>query len=280
MEEEETTKKASEDSADSNNDNEENDSTMSILEHLEELRNRLIKIFIAAALGFSVCYWMSKWLFDLLMKPLVDVLLLEEGGKLIFTGLTEGFFTYLKVGIIAGLFLVSPYIIYQLWAFVAPGLFKKEKKLLIPISIISSIFFVGGAGFGYFVVFPFGFKFLISNFTSEHVMAMPSIKEFLSLATKMLIAFGIIFELPLVIFILSRIGIVNYKMLRKYQKYAILGTFVIGAMLTPPDVITQAMMAGPLILLYEISIWVSYFFGKKKKIEDDDDLDDVEINPT
>lgn len=279
MEEEETTKTNSEDSADSSNGNEEDSSSMSILEHLEELRNRLIKIFIAAALGFSVCYWMSKWLFDLLMKPLVEVLNVE-GGKLIFTGLTEGFFTYLKVGIIAGLFLASPYIIYQLWAFVAPGLFKRERRLLIPVSIISSIFFVGGAGFGYFVVFPFGFKFLISNFTSEHIQAMPSIKEYLSLATKMLIAFGIIFELPLVIFILSRIGIVNHKMLRKYQKYAILGTFVVGAMLTPPDVITQAMMAGPLILLYEISIWVSYFFGKKKKIEDDDDLDDVEISPT
>jgi sec-independent protein translocase protein TatC len=279
LEEEETTKKASEESADNNNGNDEDFSSMSILEHLEEFRNILIKIFIAAALGFSVCYWMSEWLFYLLMQPLIDALP-EDGGKLIFTGVTEGFFTYLKVGIIAGIFLVSPYIIYQLWAFVAPGLFKKEKRLLIPVSIISSIFFVGGAGFGYFVVFPFGFKFLIGNFSSEYVQAMPSIKEFLSLATKMLIAFGIIFELPLVIFILARLGIVDHKMLRKYQKYAILGTFVVGAMLTPPDVITQAMMAGPLILLYEISIWVSYFFGKKKKVEDEDDLDDKEIDPT
>lgn len=256
------------------------DSTMSILEHLEELRNRLIKIFIAAAFGFSVCYWMSEWIFFLLMKPLVAAL--PEGNKLIFTGVTEGFFTYLKVGIIAGIFLVSPYIIYQIWAFVAPGLFKKEKHILIPISIISAVFFVGGALFGYFVVFPFGFQFLIGKFSSEFVQAMPSIKEFLSLATKMLIAFGIIFELPLVILVLARLGIVNHKMLRKYQKYAILATFVVGAMLTPPDVITQAMMAGPLIILYEISIWVSYFFGKKKKIVDDEngeDSDEKAIEP-
>jgi len=271
LEEKDKNKNNGEETNKRENNEEMEGSTMSILDHLEELRNRLIKIFIASALGFAVCYWMSEWLFSLLMKPLLDAL---PGKKLIFTGVTEGFFTYLKVGIIAGIFLVSPYIIYQIWAFVAPGLFKKEKKILIPISIISAVFFVGGALFGYFVVFPYGFQFLIGKFSSEFVQAMPSIKEFLSLATKMLIAFGIIFELPLVILVLSRLGIVNHKMLRKYQKYAILATFVVGAMLTPPDVITQAMMAGPLIILYEISIWVSYFFGKKKEPVDDEDTED------
>jgi sec-independent protein translocase protein TatC len=275
---EKDTANSNEDTSKKDNGETGNDATMSILEHLEELRNRLIKIFIAAAFGFSVCYWMSEWIFFLLMKPLVAAL--PEGNKLIFTGVTEGFFTYLKVGIIAGIFLVSPYIIYQIWAFVAPGLFKKEKHILIPISIVSAVFFVGGALFGYFVVFPFGFQFLIGKFSSEFVQAMPSIKEFLSLATKMLIAFGIIFELPLVILVLARLGIVDHKMLRKYQKYAILAIFVVGAMLTPPDVITQAMMAGPLIILYEISIWVSYFFGKKKKtIDDEEDEDDKALEP-
>ncbi|MBN1571866.1 MAG: twin-arginine translocase subunit TatC [Deltaproteobacteria bacterium] len=251
---------------------------MSIIEHLEELRTRLIKILIASALGFAVCYWMSEWLFSLLMKPLLDAL---PGKTLIFTGVTEGFFTYLKVGIIAGIFLAAPYIIYQIWAFVAPGLFKREKKILIPISIISAVFFVGGALFGYFVVFPFGFQFLIGKFSSDVIQAMPSIKEYLSLATKMLIAFGVIFELPLVIFVLARIGIVDHKFLRKYRKYAILGAFIVGAILTPPDVITQLMMAGPLIVLYEISIWVAYFFGKKKKVLDDDEeeKDDKAIEP-
>lgn len=260
------------------NENEMEGSTMSIIEHLEELRTRLIKILIASALGFAVCYWMSEWLFSLLMKPLLDAL---PGKTLIFTGVTEGFFTYLKVGIIAGIFLAAPYIIYQIWAFVAPGLFKREKKILIPISIISAVFFVGGALFGYFVVFPFGFQFLIGKFSSDVIQAMPSIKEYLSLATKMLIAFGVIFELPLVIFVLARIGIVDHKFLRKYRKYAILGAFIVGAILTPPDVITQLMMAGPLIVLYEISIWVAYFFGKKKKVLDDDEeeKDDKAIEP-
>ncbi len=237
---------------------------MSILEHLEELRNRLIKIFIAAAFGFAACYWQAEEILKILMQPLVDVL--PEGTTLIFTGLTEGFFTEIKVGFLAGIFLTSPYILYQIWAFVSPALYKKERTMLIPVAFFSALFFVGGACFGYFLVFPYGFKFLVGIFETDIIRPLPSIKEYLSLATKMLIAFGVVFELPLVVLVLSRMGLITHKMMRKYQKYAILAIFIVAAILTPPDVFTQLMMAAPLIVLYEISIWVAYFFGKKKEL--------------
>ena len=247
---------------------------MSILEHLEELRNRLLKIIVAAALGFAACYWKAADIYGFIMQPLVDTL--PEGTNLIYTGVTEGFFTYLKVGLLAGVFLASPFILYQIWAFVSPGLYKKEQKILIPVAIISAILFVGGAGFGYFVVFPWGFKFLIGNYASEIIKPMPSIKEYLSLAAKLLIAFGIVFEMPLAVLVLSRLGLVTHKMMLKYFRYALLGIFVVCAMLTPPDVITQLMMAGPLIILYGISIVVAYFFGKKPaEVADDDDEDET-----
>jgi sec-independent protein translocase protein TatC len=255
----------------------ENGATMSILEHLEELRSRLLKIIVAVALGFAPCYWMSEYIFYLIMKPLVETL--PEGSNLIFTGVTEAFFTYLKVGIFAGAFLVSPYILYQVWGFIAPGLYKKERNLLFPVALISAVLFVGGACFGYFVVFPVGFEFLIlknTELTSEFIKPMPSIKEYLSLAAKLLIAFGVIFEMPLATLVLARLGLVTHKMMIKYFRYALLVMFVVGAMLTPPDVVTQLMMAGPLIVLYGISIIVAYFFGKKPaQVEDDDDEDET-----
>jgi sec-independent protein translocase protein TatC len=243
---------------------------MSILEHLEELRSRLIKILISAAIGFSIAYYFSETIFRYLTKPLTDVL--PKGTSLIFTSITEAFFTYLKVGLLAGVFIASPFILYQIWAFISPGLYKKERRALIPVTFISVLLFIGGAAFGYFVVFPFGFKFLISNYTTEMIKPMPTMREYFSLVTWMLLAFGAIFELPVVIYLLSRFGIVNYKGLRKFRRYAILGAFILGAILTPtPDIFNQSMMAGPLIILYEISIWVAYFFGKKPQTPVDEE---------
>jgi sec-independent protein translocase protein TatC len=251
-------------------ENNNGDVTMSILEHLEELRSRLVKILVAAAVGFGIGYYFSETLFGYLIKPLTDVL--PEGTSLIFTSVTEAFFTYLKVGLLAGVFIASPFILYQLWAFISPGLYKKERRALIPVTFVSVILFIMGAAFGYFVVFPFGFKFLISNYTTEAIKPMPTMREYFSLVMWMLLAFGAIFELPVVVFLLSRFGIVNYKGLRKFRRYAILGAFILGAILTPtPDIFNQSMMAGPLIILYEISIWVAYFFGKKPEPLDDDD---------
>jgi sec-independent protein translocase protein TatC len=151
--------------------------------------------------------------------------------------------------------------------FVAPGLYAKEKRLMLPIVFLSTIFFVGGAFFGYFIVFPFGFKFFL-GFASETIRPLPSMREYLSFASKLLLAFGLVFELPLVITFLAKLGIVSVSFLKKNRKYAILLIFVGAAILTPPDVVTQVMMALPLMILYEISIIGAKIFGKKKPAED------------
>jgi sec-independent protein translocase protein TatC len=233
--------------------------------HLEELRKRLIICFSAVGIGFVISYIFSKSLFEILMQPLLAAMPPEE--KLIYTGLPEAFFTYLKVAFLAGTLLAVPVIMYQLWIFIAPGLYKKEKRLLTPIVFLSSLFFLGGALFGYFVVFPFGFKFFM-GFSSDYVRPLPSMKEYLGFSAKLLFAFGIVFELPLFITFLARLGIVDVKFLKAKRKYAILLFFVFAAILTPPDVITQVMMAGPLIVLYEVSIVGAKLFGKKKTKED------------
>ncbi len=189
---------------------------------------------------------------------------MPEGDQLIFTNLPEMFFAYIKVAFIAGIMAASPLIFYQLWMFIAPGLYRKEKKMAIPFVISSTILFVGGALFGYFVVFPFGFKFFI-GFSNEYVKALPSVKQYFSFSMKLLFAFGAVFELPVIIFFLSKMGVVTPQFLRQQRKYAILLTFALAAILTPPDVITQCMMAGPLIVLYEIGILVSRIAQKKKE---------------
>jgi len=229
--------------------------------HLEELRRRLIICFSAVGIGFVISYIFSKSLFEILMQPLLAAMPPEE--KLIYTGLPEAFFTYLKVAFLAGILLAVPVIMYQLWIFIAPGLYEKEKRLLMPIVFLSSLFFLGGALFGYFVVFPFGFKFFM-GFASDYVRPLPSMKEYLGFSAKLLFAFGVVFELPLFITFLARLGIVDTKFLKAKRKYAILLFFVFAAILTPPDVITQVMMAGPLIVLYEVSIVGAKLFGKKK----------------
>jgi sec-independent protein translocase protein TatC len=233
--------------------------------HLEELRRRLIICFAAIGVGFVISYIFSRRLFEILMMPLLSAMPPEE--KLIYTGLPEAFFTYLKVAFLAGVLLAIPVITYQLWMFIAPGLYDKEKRFVLPIVFLSSIFFVGGALFGYFVVFPFGFKFFM-GFASDYVRPLPSMKEYLGFSAKLLFAFGIVFELPLFITFLAKLGIVDVPFLKAKRKYAILLFFVFAAILTPPDVITQILMAGPLILLYEVSIIGARVFGKKAAKKD------------
>ena len=232
------------------------------LSHLEELRKRLVVCAIGVGAGFVIAYIFAERLFQLLVAPLKAVM--PEGDQLIFTNLPEMFFAYIKVAFIAGIMAASPLIFYQLWMFIAPGLYRKEKKMAIPFVISSTILFVGGALFGYFVVFPFGFKFFI-GFSNEYVKALPSVKQYFSFSMKLLLAFGAVFELPVIIFFLSKMGIVTPQFLRQKRKYAILLTFALAAILTPPDVITQCMMAGPLIVLYEIGILVSRIAQKKKE---------------
>ena len=234
--------------------------------HLEELRRRLIVCFIAVGIGFVLSYGFKEKLFQILTRPLISVM--ETGDKLIFTGLPEAFFTYLKVAFLSGIILSTPIIFYQFWMFVAPGLYDKEKRLMVPIVFLSTLFFVGGSFFGYFIVFPYGFKFFL-GFASEIIRPLPSMREYLSFASKLLLAFGVVFELPLVITFLAKLGMVSVSFLKKNRKYALLLFFVGAAILTPPDVVTQIMMALPLMVLYEISIVGAKIFGKKPSEIDD-----------
>ena len=235
-------------------------------EHLEELRKRLIVCFIAVGVGFVLSYGFKEKLFQILTRPLIRIM--QTGDKLIFTGLPEAFFTYLKVAFLSGIILAAPVIFYEFWMFVAPGLYDKEKRLMVPVVVLSTVFFVGGAFFGYFIVFPYGFKFFL-GFASEIIRPLPSMREYLGFASKLLLAFGLVFELPLIITFLARLGLVSVSFLKKNRKYALLLFFMGAAILTPPDVVTQIMMALPLILLYEISIIGARIFGKKNFEEED-----------
>ena len=244
--------------------------------HLEELRRRLIIAFVAVAIGFAASYGFKEQLFEILVRPLKMVM--AEGDTLIFTNLPEAFFTYLKVSFLTGIGLASPVLIYQFWIFVAPGLYDKEKRLLLPIIFLSTLFFLGGALFGYFIVFPYGFDFFL-GFATETIRPMPSMKEYLSFAAKLLLAFGIVFELPLAITFLAKLGLVTVPFLKKNRKYAMLLFFAGSAILTPPDVVTQVMMAFPLMLLYEISILGARIFGRRPLNANEDDAGQADDQP-
>jgi sec-independent protein translocase protein TatC len=233
-----------------------------LLEHLVELRQRLVRCLIAVGVGFALSYSFAERLLDVLLKPLMEVL--PAGSKLIATSLPETFFTVMKLALVAGAFVASPYIFFQLWQFVAPGLYKEERKIIMPVAFATAVCFVGGALFGYFVVFPFGFKFFV-DYASDYITVMPTISAYFSLAVTLLFAFGVIFELPVFIFFLTSLGMVGTKALRKFRRWAILLSFVVAAVLTPtPDAINQLLMAGPMIVLYEVGIWVSWFVDRQR----------------
>jgi len=241
------------------------DEKLPFTSHLEELRKRLITCFIAVGVGFVVSFGFKEWLFKILVYPLINVM--KQGETLIYTGLPEAFFTYLKVSFLTGLILASPIILYEFWMFVAPGLYKNERRMMTPIVLLSTLFFVGGSLFGYFFVFPWGFKFFL-GFATDTIRPLPSMKEYFGFSAKLLLAFGLVFELPLVLTFLARLGVVSVEFLKKNRKYAILLIFTGAAILTPPDVITQILMAVPLMALYEISIIGARVFGKKKAKEE------------
>jgi sec-independent protein translocase protein TatC len=241
-----------------------NEKKLPLTGHLQELRKRLILSFIAIGGGFILCFQFKEFIFNILSAPLIDILK-NKGGSLIFTSVAEAFFTYMKVAFIAGVILTSPFILYQIWAFVAPGLYQKEKRYVIPFVLGGSIFFAMGVLFAYFVAIPIGFKFLL-GYATDFIKPMPSMKEYLSFSMKFLLAFGLVFEFPVVLVLLARIGIVDAKMLARQRKYAILLVFIFAAIVTPsPDLITQVLTAVPLIGLYELSILLCKIFGKKKK---------------
>jgi sec-independent protein translocase protein TatC len=247
------------------------DDRMPLTEHLEELRRKLIISGIAWLVAFLACYTFAEKLFALIADPVRKAL--PEGTSLVFITATEPFFTYLKIAALAGLLVSLPVIFWQIWSFVSPGLYQNEKRYVIPFVMASTLCFVGGAYFGYSFVFPMAFKVLIEFGTgSGELNAMLSMGSYLSLSSKLLLAFGLVFELPVVIFFLARMGVVDHKMLARNRKFALLAAFIIGAILTPPDVFSQTALALPFIALYEIGIIVARLFGKRRVTSLDDDV--------
>jgi len=251
------------------------DEQLPLMTHLEELRRRLVIAACSWFVAFLGCYAYADRLFGYIATPVKAAL--PEGSSLVFINATEPFFTYMKIGALAGFLVALPVIFWQLWAFIAPGLYSHEKRYLIPFVLASCLCFGVGTYFGFFFVFPQIFTFLISFGLDGSLAPMLSMGGYLSFATKLLFAFGMVFELPIIIFFLARIGVVDYKWLAAKRKYALVIGFVIGAILTPPDVFSQTALALPFILLYEIGIWVARFFGKKKT--EDEDGDDSETEP-
>ncbi|MDQ7832302.1 MAG: twin-arginine translocase subunit TatC [Desulfovibrionaceae bacterium] len=246
---------------DAASDDEHADQEMSLLDHLGELRTRVLHCVIAAAVGFLACYAVAEDMLRIFLKPLLEVL--PPQSTLIATTLPEKFFTVLKMAFLGGFLAASPYIFYQIWRFIAPGLYKEERRALVPVAIATAFFFTGGGLFGYFAVFPFAFSFFV-NYAGELITIMPTISSYFSFAVMLLVAFGVVFELPVVLYFLAHIGLVTAAGLRRSRRWAILGAFILGAILTPADPISQCLMAGPLIVLYEVGILAAALFGKKK----------------
>ena len=239
------------------------DAPMPLTSHLGELRKRLVHTLIVIIIVFvgatSIEMELDQPILSAFRAPLD-----ARNIPLVFLELTEPFFTYLRIGLYAALFLSFPYLLGQIWLFVRPALFSKERKAIWPFILLSYPLFVGGGLFGYFVVIPYGYDFFL-GFENKYTLPSLSMASYLSLTIHLLFAFGLIFELPTVSFILTRFGIVNAAWLRKNRKYSLVAIFIAAAILTPPDIFTQTLMAGPLIILYEISIIVSQMAGSIKE---------------
>lgn len=236
---------------------------MPLFQHLEELRSRLLICGLTIGVGFVVCYFFKERLFDLFIQPWIRALPPGQTYKLIYTAPHEAFLVYMEVSFIAGTILAAPIILWQIWRFIAPGLYDNEKKYILPIILCSSLFFASGVLFGYFVVIPVAFKFFAS-FASPYITPMLRISQYLSFADKMLLCFGIVFELPVFAFFLAKMGVLSADFLKRKRKWAIVLIFIGAAVLTPsPDVVSQLLMALPLLVLYEASVWIVYIFGER-----------------
>jgi sec-independent protein translocase protein TatC len=263
-------------------DDDYQDSKMPLLDHLVELRQRLLIAFIAFLVAFFACYAVAEHIFNFLVAPLAELTEGQEGRRLIFTALHEAFFTYIKVAFFGAACIAFPIISIQIWRFIAPGLYKNEKRAFMPFLIATPVLFTMGAAMVYYLVIPLAWKFFIGF---EHpggdgalpLMLEPKVDQYLSLVMRLIFAFGVSFELPVVIVLMTRAGLATSKGLAAKRKYAIVVAFVVAAILTPPDVISQVMLAVPIAVLYEISI-CARMIEKKRREEDEwaDDDDDVD----
>jgi len=250
------------------------DKPMPLLDHLMELRTRLLWAVGAFGIAFAICYYFSAQIYGFLAQPLADILQQQGGGerRMIFTALYEAFFTYLKVAFFGAVFFSFPVWATQLWLFVAPGLYRSEKRAVYPFIIASPFLFVLGAALAYYFIFPLAWRFFITFETPPGQGSLPiqleaKVSEYLSLVMQMILAFGVAFQMPVLLTLLCRVGILDVATLRKGRRYAIVGMFVVAAVLTPPDVISQIGLAVPLLGLYEISILAATWMAKKKDDE-------------
>jgi sec-independent protein translocase protein TatC len=247
--------------------------------HLAELRRRLSRALLAVAAAFAVCYPNSSLLFELLERPLrASAAANDLHFQIIGTGIAEAFFTRLGVCFVGALFLALPVILYQLWRFVVPGLESHEARYAKWFVVFGTLFFLAGALFCYAFVFPVGFPFFLQEYADIGVDPVLRISEYLSFTSRMMLAFGVTFELPVVIFFLARAGLVTWRQLLQFSRYAVLLIFIVAAVLTPtPDAASQLMMAVPLLFLYAISIGVAYMFGKAPAAKAGD-VDDATVD--
>jgi sec-independent protein translocase protein TatC len=238
------------------------DGRMTFLEHLDELRKRLTHSVVALLVGFLASFAFIGRINEVVYQRLVaDV----PGGKLIFTEPTEAIFLYIKIAAVAGLLLALPYIMWQVWLFIAPGLYSKEKKLAIPFAVGSSSLFIAGAAFSHFVLFPAAWRFF-AGFSNEWLEFMPRIAPVWGLYVKLLLAMGLVFQMPVLMFVLARLGIVSAGFLMRNIKYAVLIIFIVAAVITPdPSPVGQALVAAPMIILYMLGVGIAYLFGKSPK---------------
>jgi len=239
--------------------------TMGFLDHLEELRRRIIYSIISVAVGFCICWWKVERIYDVMQRPIMDAL--RSNGmaeKLVYLNPTEPFNLYLKIAALAGLFLTSPFVLYQVWMFISPGLYRKEKKYVVPFMVSTITLFAAGGYFGYKIVYPAALTFLI-NF-GKQFQPMITIGEYTSLFLSIILGMGLIFEMPILVFFLSLMGIISAGFMWKNFRYSILVIFIIAAIVTPTtDILNMCIFAAPMIALYAISIGVAWLVHPKQR---------------
>lgn len=256
-----------------------NDKEMPLLDHLAELRRRLIWSGVTFIICFVVCYHFSGRIYEFLAAPLAHAL--EARGErpdMVYTALYEAFFTYVKVAVFAAAFISFPVVAAQIWLFVAPGLYKREKRALLPFLVATPVLFFTGGALAYYVFFPIAWKFFLSF--QEHtgdvdITLLARVSDYLNIVMKLIFAFGLSFELPVLLTLLGKVGIVSYAMLKKYRRYAYVGCFIVAAIMAPPDVPSQCIMAGLLIFLFEASLFMVRIV-EPKPVDDEADQDEAE----